>query len=205
MSNFFARQAVSHQRRLAKCCKSLYGICAGILADNAITADEVRFLQIWLKENDEIAYTWPGEVIAKRVQAVLEDGQVTAEELDHLRSVLSDLVGGTLEETGAVGQSTKLPIDDSVDVIFPGRSFCVTGDFLYGTRSKVLGVISDRGGIVAPGVRMDLGYLVIGYMSAREWKYETFGTKIAKAVEYQDRGKPIAIISEARWTAALTE
>lgn len=199
----FAKNELMRQRRLAKCCESLIGICSGILADGIVAPSEIRFLSLWLADHEEVCKSWPGSLIAERVATVLEDGIITAVEMEHLKQVLSDLVGDRLTETGAIGQSTALPINDAVELLLPGRSFCVTGDFLYGPRSKVNAAIEDRGGIVAKNVSMTLHYLVIGYMSSRDWKFESFGTKIAKAVKYQADGEDIAIISEKHLTSAF--
>ncbi len=203
MSNLFAKQALQYQRRLARSCESLHGLAAGMLADGQISAEEARFLDLWLKENDEIAHQWPGSILADRLRTILSDGVITADELSHLKQTLSDLIGDRLRDTGALGHSTRLPVDDSSPVVLAGRSFCVTGDFIYGPRSKVLSAIEARGGLVRNSVRLDLHYLVIGYMVSPNWKHESYGTKILKAVEYQTRGRGLTIVSEEHWARHL--
>ncbi len=204
MGNFFARQAVSYSRMLSRSCETLLGICAGLMADRKLNADEVLFLDQWLMENDAIANVWPGEVLAAKVRAVMADGEITTEELDHLSGVLSDLLGGTMRETGAAGGlSSKLPLDDVNEITISGSSFCFTGDFIFGTRDKCTRATEERGGEVLKNVRMDLDYLVIGTMVSSEWKHSSYGTKILKAVEYRDRGQSIRIIGENAWTKHL--
>ena len=204
MGNFFARQYSAYSRELRRSCETLLGICAGLLADQGLNEQEVLFLDQWLKENDAIADVWPGEMIAQRVRHALADGVVTDDELQHLQATLRALLGGTLEETGAAsGLSTKLPLDDVADLVIRERRFCLTGEFVYGPRSKCESAITERGGDVLERVRKDLDYLVIGTLVSAEWKHSSFGTKIQKAVEYRGKGVPLLIVSEKRWTGAL--
>lgn len=91
----------NHAHKLRKSCESLLGICAGIIADDTLNAKEVRYLEQWLNDNADLAAVWPGSVLARRIGEALADGIVTDDELTHLKQVISDMVGGTLQETGA--------------------------------------------------------------------------------------------------------
>ena len=129
MASFFARKAATEQRILKRSCESLLGICSGLLADGYLSDEEIRFLDTWLADNDDIATTWPGEVLVKRIRDVLDDGNITEDEREYLKSTLSELIGGTFQETGATsGTSTRLPIDDVDNILIPGNSFCFTGN-----------------------------------------------------------------------------
>jgi hypothetical protein len=179
MGNFFARRAATDQRLLKRSCESLLGICSGILADGRLADEEIRFLDTWLADNDDISTTWPGEVVFARVRGVSSDGVITEDEREHLKTALSELLGGTLEDTGATsGMATRLPVDD-VDVIkIADNSFCFTGNFLYGTRKACENAIVQRGGEPSASVRTDLNYLVIGTLASREWAHTSHGRKI---------------------------
>lgn len=59
--------------------------------------------------------------------------------------------------------------------------------------------MTKRGGYTLKDVTKKLHYLVIGNIGSEVWKHSTFGNKIAKAVEYRDKGREIVIISEAHW------
>ncbi len=204
MGNFFARLAASDQRILRRSCETLIGICTGLMADRHLNDEEIRFLSLWLAEHAELANTWPGEVILARVRAIHMDGIVDEEERAHLEQTLRRLLGGTLEETGAAdGLATKLPLDQVDSIVFRDRSFCCTGQFIFGTRTACERAIVDRGGLVSAGVRKDLSYLVIGMMASHEWAHSTFGTKIEKAMEYRDKGRTIYIVGEEQWTKCL--
>ena len=198
------RIAVATDARLLKrSCESLLGIAAGLVADGELNAREIQFLSTWLSENQELAATWPGEVILKRIRSVLSDGVVTAEEAEYLKTTLTDLIGGSFSDDGAISsESTSLPIDVNAAVVIPSASFCFTGKFLYGTRAACERAIEQRGGTVAT-VSKKLNYLVIGELSSRDWKFSSFGTKILSAIEIKQAGANISIVSEEQWSQAL--
>jgi hypothetical protein len=63
--------------------------------------------------------------------------------------------------------------------------------------------VTDLGGICIHNVTKKLHYLVIGNIGSETWRHSSFGSKIAKAIEYQERGARLAIISEQHWTEHL--
>lgn len=192
--------------KLRKSCESLLGICTGIIADDALNAREVQFLDQWLRDNTDVAAVWPGEVLGKRICEVLADGIVTDDELQYLKQTIAELIGGTLQETGAIGGlSTRLPLNDdrANPIIFPDNAFCFTGNFLYGTRAACERAVMQRGGIAFDGVRKNLEYLVVGTLVSEDWANHSFGRKIETAVDYQNKGRPVLIISEQHWVKHL--
>jgi NAD-dependent DNA ligase len=84
----YSQHVATEARLLKRSCESLLGICAGLLADGALNDDEIRFLNLWLEDNEKIAKTWPGEVIFKRVHDVLADNVITEDERDYLKQTL---------------------------------------------------------------------------------------------------------------------
>lgn len=176
----------------------------GLIGDGVLNDAEIQFLNLWLSDNQEIAQTWPAEVIYSKVKSVLSDGMITEQERDHLKKVLSDVLGGDLEDTGAAsGLSTKLPIDKIESIEIPLSSFCFTGNFLYGTRSACERAIEQRQGSVQSRVTIDLDYLVIGTLTSREWAHTSFGRKIEQAMDYKKKGAEIRIINEEQWVQFL--
>lgn len=204
MAENFSRHAATEARLLKRSCEALLGVCAGLLADGVLCDEEIRFLNLWLKDNEQIAHTWPGEVVYARVRDVLADNIITEDERIYLKQTLTDLLGGTLQQTGATsGLSTSLPLDE-VDLIeIPDALFCFTGQFIYGTRAACERAVLDRGGNTIPRVRKDLDYLVIGTMASREWAHTSHGRKIEKAIEFKNKGSNVSIVSEEQWIQYL--
>jgi NAD-dependent DNA ligase len=198
----FARLIGADHNRLVQECGTLLGIANGLLADKQLNDTEIRYLKDWLSRNQIIATQWPGDVLCNRVHTVLADNIVTEVERSHLIETLEKICGGSLEvtENGPVNQ---LAFDENVVIQFPGLSFCVTGDFVFGPRERVLEEITSRNGVVQKGITKKLHYLVVGLQGSQEWKHGSYGTKILKAVEYKRAGIPLRIIREDHWTAAL--
>jgi NAD-dependent DNA ligase len=190
-------------RLLKRGCESLLGICGGLIADGHLNDLEITFLRTWLSEHAELGATWPGEVVLQRVEAVLSDGMVTDEERAHLLATLEQLVGGSFAESGAVpGGSIALPLDLNATVSIASKTFCFTGQFLFGTRKSCETAVATRGGAMS-SVKRSLDYLVVGDLSSKDWKFSSFGNKIQEAVALRDQGLPLKIVSESQWVSAL--
>lgn len=198
-----AIRLATDSRLLKRSCESLLGIAAGLIADGELNAAEVNFLSVWLSEHREIATSWPGEVVYKRVRDVLSDGVISAEESEYLKKTLTELCGGSFSDDGAVpSESMALPIDYHHAVSLPESSFCFTGTFVYGTRAACERAVEARGGTVSP-INRNLNYLVIGELTSRSWKYSSFGTKIESVMKLRAAGAGIAVVSEGQWVRAL--
>ena len=204
MSQFFKRMAATENRILGRSCESLLGIVTGMLSDDHLSDDEIRFLDVWLADHSELAGTWPGEVIVATVREVLADGAIEETEREHLKQTLSALIGGTLQTTGATsGGATTLPLDEVGQIEIEGHLFCFTGAFHFGTRAACMRAIEKRNGMAVPRVRKDLNYLVIGELASRDWAHTSHGRKIEKAMHFKSKGRPILIIGEDVWVQAL--
>ena len=119
------RNQISESRVLKQSCESLLGLCAGMLADGVLNNEEILFLNNWLTDNQALASEWPGDIIYTRVKDILADGFITEEERNYIKQTLSDLIGGTLTETGeTTGSSCKLPIDDVDRIVISNHTFC---------------------------------------------------------------------------------
>lgn len=81
----------SNNRR--KAFLGLLGLCEGLTADRELNADEIVFLDTWMKQNHEyLEGESDYEDIADAVADVLEDGIVTAEEQQDLMALLRSVV-----------------------------------------------------------------------------------------------------------------
>lgn len=85
------------------------------------------------------------------------------------------------------------------DISFEGRKFLFTGTCAYGTRKHCHIATEQRGGTNATSVSKNLDYLVLGSYVTDSWAHETHGRKIEKAMQYRDKGVPLAIVTEEYW------
>lgn len=193
-------RAINWHRNLIKSTEALLGICRGLIADNHLSEQEIVFLDTWLRDNQEITKSWPGDVIARRVQAILADGVVTSEEAEDLKETLSRVTGTELEYGIVGGMSTSFPVEPVHSIIFDGKTFCFTGKFIYGSRAKCELATTALGAFCTANVSRQVDYVVIGALASRDWVNTSFGRKIERAVQLKQSGHQIAIISEENWT-----
>lgn len=178
----------------------LEGLCKGMLADHQLVDDEIKYLSWWLTSNGTLKDNYPGKELFKLVSEILKDGVITPEERQSLKEGLIAYTGCELATGTVDGMSTRLPVDviESLDLM--GSIVCLTGDFLYGKRSKCKADIEAAGATVCDSVTMRINYLIVGTLSSKDWRYQSYGRKIEKAIEYRDnKNIPLKIISEEQW------
>jgi len=201
---FSALKAIQN-RNVTKATEHLLGICTGLVADGRIEEKEVQFLRLWLQQYPDVTSSWPGNVIAQRVEAIMADGVITADERLDLLDTLQAICGFQFPETGAAEAAvSSIPFDDDPSIWFDGRTFCFTGKFLFGTRANCEREILQRGSTAVDNVSAKLEYLVVGSFIEPSWAHTSYGRKIQKAMEYNGKGHGIAIISERQWSDALS-
>ena len=147
---------------------------------------------------------WPLGEIRERVAAIHAAGIAEEEERAELAEIMRQLAGVANEDESLSDGSTSLPLDDPPPAIsFPGKEFCVTGKFAFGTRSNVFKAIEARSGIPNPTPRETTDFLVVGTFCSRDWTHATYGRKIEHAVQLRQKRTGIKIVSEQHWIAAL--
>ncbi len=178
---------------------TLIGLSKGITANKTVDQAEAEFLQTWLVQNRQASDNPIIHNLLEKVDAMLEDGFLDADESAELLQVLHK-ISGESSELGELAKTSSLPIDDPApDVEFEGRSFLCTGTFAFGTRRQCQEAIEALGGVNAKNVVKSLDYLVLGTYVTDSWAHEAFGRKIEKAMSYRDSGIPLSIITEERW------
>jgi len=206
MSAEFAMAKAMQQRAFTKAAQTLLGICAGITADGHVSDQEIMFLRTWLAEHSDAASVWPGSAIARRIDEILADGVITKEERESLLLSLQQLSGNSFSETGSSSpESPTLPIDDDPSISFQNMTFCFTGNFYFGTRAACERAVLQMEAMPVDSVTSKLDYLVIGSLIEESWANGTYGRKIEKALERQQRYGQPAIVSEAQWVKAMEE
>jgi NAD-dependent DNA ligase len=181
----------------------LIGICRGLIVDKAVTEEEVSFLNSWLNTYRDVAGSWPGNVIAARLDKIFEDGIIDPEEREDLFKLLQEIAGQKSHILSS-NYSTTLPFTKPAPpIIFADQDFCLTGRFAWGPRAHCETEIKSRGGRTQPNVTQQTHFLVIGAIGSRDWLHSTHGRKIEHAVDLVSRHFPIAIVSEEHWADNL--
>lgn len=203
MTDTIGRAIGARKNELARSLGALLGIAQGLLCDGELNDKEIEFLHDWLRNHHEIAVTPPANIVFQRVADVVKDGIITARERSYLVETLEALVGARSEDLAEPTHVMELAFDNVERVLFKESLFCLTGDFAYADRSQCEDLVATRGGILG-NVTKKLNYLIVGQRGSVEWKHGSFGTKIAKALDYKQRGVPILIVAEQVWAASLS-
>lgn len=190
----------------AKAIDQLTGVCAGILADGAVSEAEAKFFAEWVNQYTHLEPIWPFTDVLARVERIFSDGQCDEDEREELKGVMESLCGYTSDANPSETYSTTLPLDEPFpELVFPEREYVITGKFAFGTRKKVCEAILGRGGVpVDSSPTRRSHYLVVGLFSSRDWINTNHGRKIERALELRSSGSGIAIISEQHWNGFLS-
>ncbi len=181
----------------------LIGICRGVIADDNVDEREAIFLGQWIENHRDIANRWPVNILYARITEMLKDGILTKDEQSELLRTLQELTG----ESSAFqepNRSTSLPLNrPAPDIEFAGKTFCLTGQFVFGSKIECEETVAELGGMVDQVPTQDTDYLVIGEVCSPEWEHTSFGKSIEVAVEMQSRGHDIKILSEEHWVNCM--
>lgn len=200
------QRSINAKRLSERTMDELLGICKAITADGVVSEEETAFLISWLKNNATVAECWPANVLAARIEQIMEDGIIDPEERTALLTLLREITGAgsASAQDFATHLTTTLPLTKPAPpVFFKDHTFCFTGHFFWGTRQRCEGEVVSRGGLVHPRVTQDVHYLVLGTLGSTDWIHSTHGRKIEYAIELREKGLPIALISEQHWTDHL--
>lgn len=189
-----------HDRVVAE----MLGVVKGMICDGVLGDGEAVALHQWLQSHPDVAASFPGNVLAERIQSVFRDGILDDAERSDLECIMRSLSGETVDQSGELNRATRLPCNDPVPgIFFDAKEFCLTGCFAYGSRAECEAEISARGGISARNPTRRTHYLVIGVEASAAWVQGDHGRKIEQAVRLQQKGHPIAIIAEEHWIEAM--
>lgn len=205
MNEGIARVKSMETHALNRAVEHLMGMLQGVMADGVLQDAEVRFLRTWITEHEAVTRTWPGSLVRRQLDLVLEDGVISNAEREHLINTFTHLIGTNFSLTGSSSpEIATLPINDSVTVDLRHSGVCHTGEFLFGTRATCERATLKAGGMPLDSLTKSVDYLVIGTRVSPSWAHTSFGRKIQRAVELQDAGHAIEIISEQRWIGSMS-
>ncbi|MFY0992714.1 BRCT domain-containing protein [Halomonas sp. C05BenzN] len=180
----------------------LCGLARGMLADGSVNQAEAEYLLQWLGERPESLAVWPFSVLFPRLEEMLADGVLDADEEGELIGLLLDYTGGGSTQGGASAsrQATALPLcEPAPDVVFEDSNFVLTGRFITGTRRECEAEIVQRGGQAQKAPTRTTHFVVIGDLGSDDWAQSNYGRKIQYAVELRRDGRDIHLISEHHW------
>ena len=173
--------------------RELQALLNEVVIDGKVTSSELLLLQEWIEKHSDLQGNYPYDRVFEAINRVLEDGVITDEELMELKSVFSEFADPV----------KQVSVSDLSNVIFDNKHICLTGDFKYGSKQAVGELIISAGGILDNSVKKNTDYVVVGACGSSNWKTGNYGTKIKKALEYNEKGLDIAIVEEEVFVPAV--
>lgn len=153
----------------------LIGIIEGIICDGNIEEKEVAYLREWLNEHSELKGNY-------QYDAALHALDGTKDITSTLAAIVNPI-------------ETKTETINNIDL--SGKVVCVTGEFESGSRSEIEQHLTELGAKISPSVVKTLDYLIVGGHGSASWSCGNYGSKVKKALEMQEKGRNIQIVSES--------
>lgn len=191
--------------------RQLHGVLHGIQADGIVTEDEVYGLRDWLEHFRIFEGTWPFSEAFALVEQIIEDDQVSAEELQQLHAFCSQFserptslrpIDECKEWWAKNGAPYLKPVghicQDDIPVVVEGKCFCFTGCDKQFRRAMLREQVVERGGRFTNTIVRDLDYLVLCEIGSRLWVYASYGRKVEAAMK-----KGIPVITVERFLGAV--
>lgn len=179
---FFAHKRVSLTTQTLK---ELASILKAISCDGMLAKEEIDYLTKWLKENDSLRGNFPYDRIANKLEEVLEDGIITNDESKELLQLF---------QKAEDPLSCTTTGNSAIDV--RDKNICLSGEFTFGSKEDVAGFLEEKGAQIQKSITKKTNILIVGGMGSSAWCAGNYGTKVKKALELQEKGIEIQILSE---------
>ncbi len=164
----------------------LMGIIRGLLADSELNEEEILSLRRWMDQHKYLSGNYPFNKIDEQLDTILEDGVITQNEKEKLFETLNRFASPDLKSDNNHGEA----------IVFDKMIFCLTGNFNHGSKTDIEMIIVRKGGAVQSNVTKKTNYLIVGGAGSQDWKFGNYGSKVNRALQLQEKGLDIKIISE---------
>lgn len=161
----------------------LNGIMEGIIVDGEITTEESENLRGWLYDNIHLSGHYPFDKVISILETALSDSVISREESKYITETIQSILNPV--------DSLKVQLNS-----IEGKSICLSGNFSYGSKADVERYIIEHGGTIDSSVKKSTNILLVGACECQAYSHGTYGTKVKKAIEYNNKGCNIQIVKE---------
>ena len=159
-------------------------LCEQIIANGMVSMNEAISAIAYIAVHPTMVDDPTIQEVNDILVGAVSDGDIDSWESDQLVELLNGLIDPVASGCSEV-------------VIVPGHSFCLSGDFYYGSKDEVKQLIESAGGACLPGVSKKCDYVLVGGRGNERWTNDHYGSKVKKALDLQAKGVPIRIVGEA--------
>jgi len=181
-----------HYNEDTKALQTLQGLLFGVTCDGVLTEAEVMAVKKWLEQHKHLSGNYPFDVAYSEIEKALEDGVLEAHELN---SLLNTFIMLTDPVQTCSCECSSLNLN--------GSKICLSGEFTHGTKSQVSELLISLGAEMSDTVTKKVAILIVGDIGSEAWLCGNYGGKVKKAVEMQNKGSNIKIISETDFYKGL--
>lgn len=191
---------LSNSSSVAAKIREFKGLLAGIFADRHVAKREAFEIKKWLDEHaDFLEQHWSLIELKRKVESVLESGEITSEESDNIISfckIFGSKKAFIKDDEPTWSISSKIDKDHLSELYFEShveiknKVFCFTGAMEM-KREKAKALLESKGGIYSDSVNEEVDYLVIGKYANPRISQSTYGLKLESAMNLN-----IPILSE---------
>lgn len=167
--------------------KSLKKIIGSISSDGILTSKEILSLQLWMSIHSDLEGTYPFDKLFKFVNSSLIDGVIDSSENDELLDIFAKFIDPVHNSCSCSS--------NALDVT--GKNVCLTGNFCCGSKKQVSDTLSDMGAVICNSVTKKTDIVIVGGQGSDAYAFGNYGAKVKRAMELQEAGQNIEIISEA--------
>lgn len=168
-----------------KALRALKVVVESMGIDGAIDYEDFVFLLGYIEKHCYgLVGRYPFDEIITIINRILEDGDVTQEELSEFTQFC--------KKAFAPVESSEDQFDGNV----VGKHIVLTGDFAIAPRSKVEKKLTELGAIVHSSVTLETEMVIVGKLGSKAWGMGTYGKKVERAKQLQSQGKNILILKE---------
>lgn len=173
--------------------QELQGVLIGVTCDGILSDTEIYAVRQWTNNHMELKGNFPFDKIYSSIERVLEDNIITEDERAELLSLFNNILNPVETE------KTMTETDIS------GVKICLSGDFECMSKKALATELENRGAIIKNSIVRDLKYLIIGDKGSEQWAHGTYGAKIKKAMELNEKGCSIEIIKECDFISLIID
>lgn len=178
--------------------QKLNGIVEGIIIDDVVNEEEIRFLEEWMEENINLQNCWPYDELYSFLMKITADKIITETEQKEVVAFCKSIVGSNSGSTNAdlvdILKQGFCQVDPSISL--QEKTFCITGNSKKYNRREIAEKIELYGGFVTQKVSKNTNYLVVCDDKNNCWAYTCYGRKIEQTIMLRKSGHNVAIVHE---------
>lgn len=192
--------------------QALHGVMEGALIDGVLGDDEIRNINEWLNDHDDLTGLYPYDELQSMMTSILKDGVIDDTERKTLMRFFIEfsnesVTNLTKEQIKELKSEIRIEGICAVapEITFDSTTFCFTGESKKASRDDFRNIIESLKCRSVQNVSKKVNYLIVGNEGSPYWKFSCYGRKIQNAIDLRKEGHQIQIVNELDFWDALND